>query len=135
MSSAKEAEAAPLHRDLHLGDDGRQLSTSGAGQDYSHTTMHKDPAGEEQSHSWLTRKMPFLRTRRGKIITVVVILVVIGGGLAGLAALNKRHGRADLWVEPYHPSDFVTDDGYFYGQSPGVYPSREFLPGFSPASR
>ena len=130
MTSAKETEAAavatPLHQDLHLGDN----SNPATGQDYTHTSIHKGGdgvAGEGQSHSWLTRKMPFLRTRRGKIITVVVVLVVIGGGLAGLAALHKRNGgQGGGWMGGGGgEGDGITDDGEFYGQSPGVYPSRE----------
>lgn len=135
MASTKEAEAAaaatPLHRGLHLGDNGRPISTSGNGQDYSQTPTHQFAAGEDQSHSWLTRKMPFLQTRRGKIITVIVILVIIGGGLAGLAALPKKNngngnGGGSGSVGSGGDSEMITDDGYFYGQSPAVYPSREF---------
>jgi beta-glucosidase len=50
-------------------------------------------------------------------------LVIIGGGLAGLAALPKQSGS---WVgQDGDDGDVITDDAYFYGQSPPVYPSRE----------
>ncbi|KAL1873815.1 hypothetical protein VTK73DRAFT_730 [Phialemonium thermophilum] len=54
-----------------------------------------------------------------------MLLVIIGGGLAGLAALP--HGKAHEEVCQSSPgpcsSQDITSDTYFYGQSPPVYPS------------
>jgi beta-glucosidase len=52
-------------------------------------------------------------------------LVIIGGGLAGLAALPKRSGSWSGAGQDGDGGDVITDDAYFYGQSPPVYPSRE----------
>ena len=83
---------------------------------------HAKSGGE----SWIARHFPFLKTKRGIAITVAIILLTIGGGLAGLAALPKKgnknangagDGDGDL-------GDSITSDEHFYGQSPPVYPSR-----------
>ncbi|KAK4152900.1 hypothetical protein C8A00DRAFT_34355, partial [Chaetomidium leptoderma] len=74
----------------------------------------------------LTQRFPFLKTKRGIAILVAVLLLIIGGGLAGLAALPKNNGSgskagqnsgSDADGEP------IRDDSFFYGQSPPVYPS------------
>ncbi|KAK3326335.1 beta-glucosidase [Apodospora peruviana] len=102
------AAAVPLHETARNG------KTAGA------TTT----AAGQQGGSWLTRKVPFLRSRRGKVITVIVILLIIGGGLAGLAALPKNHhdGGADGGGDGT-AADAITSDEHFYGESPAVYPS------------
>jgi len=76
-----------------------------------------------------THRFPFLHTRKGIIITVLVVLVIIGGGLAGLAALPKHRngGQGGGDSGGGGGSGQITDDSYFYGQSPAVYPSREYL--------
>lgn len=66
---------------------------------------------------------------------VIAILVIIGGGLAGLAALRNRSpgnresssggsggdgSGGDRGSDP----DAVKSDVYFYGDSPAIYPSR-----------
>ncbi|EAQ85871.1 hypothetical protein CHGG_07124 [Chaetomium globosum CBS 148.51] len=77
----------------------------------------------------LTR-FAFLRTKRGIAILVVVGLVIIGGGLAGLAALRNRDGGGGESA-PWTGDDegMVTDDAWFYGQSPAVYPSPNITGG------
>lgn len=67
----------------------------------------------------IRNKFPFLRTKKGVAIVVAVVLLIIGGGLAGLAALPQRGGGDSSDDEP------ITDDVFFYGQSPPVYPSRK----------
>ncbi|KAM0510251.1 hypothetical protein ACHAPB_000599 [Verticillium nonalfalfae] len=69
----------------------------------------------------LRNRFPFLGTKRGIAVVVAVVLLIIGGGLAGLAALprgNGGHGASDA-------DGLIKDDAYFYGQSPAVYPSPE----------
>lgn len=66
----------------------------------------------------LRNRFPFLRTKKGIAVVVLVIVAIIGGGLAGLAALPSKGGGDN---EP------ITDDVFFYGQSPPVYPSRRPL--------
>ena len=78
----------------------------------------------DRSTSWLTRHFPFLRTRRGIVITVIVVLLIIGGGLAGLAALPKRGGSGDGDGSADFATDPISSDEHFYSQSPPVYPSR-----------
>jgi len=75
--------------------------------------------------SWLTRKLPFLRTRRGKVVTVIVVLLIIGGGLAGLAALPKKNDRSGSDGSSGVVADGITSDAHFYGESPPVYPARK----------
>lgn len=76
----------------------------------------------------ITNSLPFLKTKRGIAVAVVAILVIIGGGLAGLAALrnrnNKTSGQGDT-SGGGTSANAITNDVYFYGQSPPVYPSRE----------
>lgn len=75
-----------------------------------------------------TQRPPFLRTKRGIIITVIVVLVIIGGGLAGLAALRNRGGDLSGDAAGAGEGDsegVIIDDTVFYGQSPAVYPSRK----------
>ncbi|KAK0652300.1 glycosyl hydrolase family 3 N terminal domain-containing protein [Cercophora newfieldiana] len=79
--------------------------------------------------SWITRKFPFLATKKGKVITVIVILVIISGGLAGLAALPKGGSGNGGVTETI--VDGITSDSHFYGQSPPVYPAPE-MPGTGP---
>lgn len=80
------------------------------------------PAKTASGGSWLTRRLPFLRTKKGIIITVIVVLVIIGGGLAGLAALPKKDGGGG--AAGAVTADTITSDVHFYGESPPVYPSR-----------
>src|SRR4051812_20325108 len=69
------------------------------------------------------RRFPFLRTKKGIIITVIVVLVIIGGGLAGLAALPKKSKDGGARGEPEGlDADTVRSDARFYGESPPVYP-------------
>ncbi|KAM7193802.1 hypothetical protein V8F33_007591 [Rhypophila sp. PSN 637] len=116
MASAKEDDRVGAATPLHSGEPG--------GFDGPASTSAKGAASGQQSHSWLTRKLPFLRTRRGKIITVIVILLIIGGGLAGLAALPKGNNNGGSSSGPNgQAGGVITDDAYFYGQSPDVSPS------------
>lgn len=99
------------------------------------TTTKQGGAAAAAAHPGLwtriTNHLPFLRTKRGIAVTVVAILVIIGGGLAGLAALHDRNSGADGdgsgadgdgdGLSP----DAITSDTHFYGRSPPVYPSRE----------
>lgn len=113
MASTKEDEAAaataPLHTDGTSGAKAAAAATSASGG----------------GGSWLTRKLPFLRSRRGKIITVIVILLIIGGGLAGLAALPKNNNSSNNNSGGSNGGDSqeITEDVHFYGQSEPVYPS------------
>jgi beta-glucosidase len=76
--------------------------------------------------SWVTRKFPFLATRKGKVIAVIVVLVIIGGGLAGLAALPKKgENGGDGGGQAGAVAGAITSDAHFYGESPPVYPSRK----------
>jgi hypothetical protein len=87
------------------------------------TTPSAYAAGRSSWQSKLTQRFPFLRKKRGIAIVVLVILIIIGGGLAGLAALPKHSGS---WSgADGDDGDVIMDDAYFYGQSPPVYPSRE----------
>lgn len=77
----------------------------------------------------ITNHVPFLRTKRGIAVAVIAALVIIGGGLAGLAALRSRSSTASdsggSGSGGGTSANAITDDAYFYGQSPPVYPSRE----------
>lgn len=54
---------------------------------------------------------------------MVAVPLILLSGLAGLAALpGKSSGSGDRRTE-----DAIADDTHFYGQSPPVYPSREFI--------
>lgn len=92
-------------------------------------------SGSNKPGLWarITNHLPFLRTKRGIAVAVIAILVIIGGGLAGLASLRNQSnddvdlgGAADGGSGTLNPNA-ITDDAYFYGQSPPVYPSRGFL--------
>lgn len=78
--------------------------------------------------SWITHHFPFLRTERGIAIIVAVILVIIGAGLAELAALPKKgnKGTAEAGGGAGNSGYSITSDEHFYGQSPPVYPSRTY---------
>lgn len=93
------------------------------------------PAPDPSKSPPTAHRFPFLHTRKGIIVTVVVVLVIIGGGLAGLAALPKHRnegggsgGSGGSGGGGSGGSGQITDDSYFYGQSPGVYPSRGSSP-------
>lgn len=76
----------------------------------------------------ITNHLPFLKTKRGIAVAVAAILVIIGGGLAGLASLRNRDSEDDdsgSGSGTGTNANAITDDSYFYGQSPPVYPSRE----------
>lgn len=85
-------------------------------------------AAPQASGLWtrITDKLPFLRTKRGLAVTIVAILVIIGGGLAGLAALHNRNSDGSSTTEPgtTTSSNVISSDAHFFGQSPAVYPSR-----------
>ncbi|KAL2268706.1 hypothetical protein VTJ83DRAFT_3552 [Remersonia thermophila] len=71
-------------------------------------------------------RFPFLKTKRGIALVVLAVLVVIGGGLAGLAALpkgNRTGSSPGRQGDGGGDAEAITDDGYFYGLSPPVYPS------------
>ncbi|CAK7209782.1 hypothetical protein SBRCBS47491_000557 [Sporothrix bragantina] len=74
------------------------------------------------------QRVPFLRTRRRIAITVVVVVLVLGGGLSGLAALPK-HSTKNIGgtISPQGGTNsapgLISNDTYFYGESPPVYPS------------
>lgn len=76
--------------------------------------------------------MPFLRTKKRIAITAVVAVLIIGGGLAGLAALRNRGGSGPQGQGqgqgPDGGAELITSDTFFYGQSPPVYPSRKSVP-------
>jgi len=76
----------------------------------------------------LTQRFPFLRTRRGIAIVVGMVLLIIGAGLAGLAALHRGGGGGGAAAATTGNSSdgVITNDTYFYGMSPPVYPSRKF---------
>ncbi|KAA8634208.1 hypothetical protein SMACR_06603 [Sordaria macrospora] len=83
------------------------------------------PDAKLGSGSLISRHLPFLKTKRGIVITVAVILLIIGGGLAGLAALPKKGNKSPAGAGDGADGlgDSITSDEYFYGQSPPVYPS------------
>lgn len=68
----------------------------------------------------LRDRFPFLYSKKGIAVVVGVLLLVIGGGLAGLAALPRG--------ESSDAERAIADDSFFYGLSPPTYPSRAFLP-------
>lgn len=55
-----------------------------------------------------------------------MLLLIIGGGLAGLAALHHP-GVSAAQVVSTDAQQNITSDSYFYGDSPPVYPSREYI--------
>lgn len=74
----------------------------------------------------ITDRVPFLRRKRGIAIVVIGVLVIIGGGLSGLAALHSRspgNGSSSDGSGGGAGSDAIKSDAYFYGDSPAVYPS------------
>lgn len=59
---------------------------------------------------------------------VIAILVIIGGGLAGLAALRNRSGSSSGSSGSGNGGNnpnAIQSDTHFYGQSPAVEPSRK----------
>lgn len=55
---------------------------------------------------------------------MVAIPLILLCGLAGLAALPKSHGKeAEALRET---NNAISEDSYFHGQSPPVYPSRKY---------
>ncbi|KAK0720828.1 glycoside hydrolase superfamily [Lasiosphaeris hirsuta] len=88
-------------------------------------------AAQVSRQSWITRRFPFLKKKRGIAILVIVVLVIIGGGLAGLAALPKRGNADSADGSSGSGSDTITSDTHFYGESPPVYPSPN-MPGAGP---
>jgi hypothetical protein len=64
-------------------------------------------------------------------VLIAAVLLIIGGGLSGLAALRTRNGggsgSAAAGEGSGSDADEITDDAFFYGRSPAVYPSREFF--------
>lgn len=79
----------------------------------------------------ITNRFPFLQHKRGVAIVVIAILVIIGGGLAGLAALPNRSGSSSGGGGSGNGAgdnpNAIQSDTHFYGQSPAVEPSRKFL--------
>lgn len=76
----------------------------------------------------ITQNAPFLQTKKGIAATVVAFLLIIGGGLAGLAALHRGgNGSRSSSGSAGGSSDSnaITSDSHFYGLSPAFYPSRE----------
>ncbi|KAK3995018.1 hypothetical protein QBC44DRAFT_366896 [Cladorrhinum sp. PSN332] len=71
----------------------------------------------------ITRRFPFLGTKKGIAIAVLVILIIIGGGLAGLAALPKRNSKSAEPARDENGNLIITDDVHFYGDSEPIYPS------------
>ncbi|KAK5654888.1 hypothetical protein OQA88_6926 [Cercophora sp. LCS_1] len=97
-------------------------------KDTPSTAFLSKPPHSEPKPSWLKRHLPFFKTKKGIIITILVVLLIIGLGLIGLVALPKHQG-------PHKgsgiPSDAITDDAFFYGKSEAVYPSPQ-IPGTTP---
>ena len=56
---------------------------------------------------------------------IIIILLIVGGGLSGLASLHKSGGKQAV-NEGRDTDGVITDDIYFYGLSPPIYPSRKF---------
>lgn len=91
-----------------------------------------EPSIQERKATALDRirsRFPFLHSKKGIALVVGVVLLIVGGGLAGLAALPQSSGSEDD-ARP------IAEDSFFYGLSPGVYPSRKSprsfrRPGFS----
>ncbi|ROT41385.1 beta-glucosidase [Sodiomyces alkalinus F11] len=87
------------------------------------TAEHHKPTMSEQKKPSVWQRvqagLPFLKTKKRIIIVLVVLVVIIGGGLAGLAALPSKKTEGSVDREP------MTDDSFFYGLSPPVYPSPE----------
>lgn len=81
--------------------------------------------------SRITNRFPFLQRKRGIAIVVIAVLVIIGGGLAGLAALPNRSGSSSgsggSGNGAGNNPNAIQSDMHFYGQSPAVEPSRRCL--------
>lgn len=79
----------------------------------------------------ITDRFPFLQHKRGVALVVIAILVIIGGGLAGLAALHNRSvsssGGGGSGNGSGNNPNAIQSDTHFYGQSPAVEPSRKCL--------
>lgn len=90
--------------------------------------MNAKPAGRPSLWTRITDRFPFLRRKRGIAIVAIATLVIIGGGLAGLAALHNRSGTSggssSTGSGGGGSSNAIKSDTYFYGDSPAVYPSR-----------
>ena len=109
-------------RPQHLGNAGESQQL-GPNDDYD-DRYYKGPetSVQEQRPSALGRlrgRFPFLYTKKGIAVVVGLTLLVVGGGLAGLAALPRDGGNDE--AKP------IADDAYFYGLSPAVYPSRKLV--------
>ncbi|KAJ9156061.1 Beta-glucosidase [Pleurostoma richardsiae] len=76
----------------------------------------------------LGRRFPWQKNKKRFAIWLAVLLLIIGGGLSGLAAL-RHHSEAKGASSQSSsgdgdPSgDSITNDSHFYGQSPPAYPS------------
>ncbi|KAK3377960.1 beta-glucosidase [Podospora didyma] len=77
-------------------------------------------------HGKLAQRFPSLQKKRGIAAVVLVVLLIIGGGLAGLAALPRHGGGGNAEGSGSGGSgdgSSISNDAFFYGQSPPVYPS------------
>lgn len=105
-----------------LGNGGEGAAKEGA------VSTSADAAAKPGLWARITDKAPFLQTKKGIAITVAVVLVVIGGGLSGLAVLRNRGGGGSGGRGNgggNGGAGLVHSDEVFYGLSPAVYPSRE----------
>lgn len=69
-------------------------------------------------------RYPFLKTKKGVAVMVCVPLL-LACGLSGLAALPGK--SSDIGeVSDVAAADRIGGDEHFYGDSPPVYPSREY---------
>lgn len=98
------------------------------------TTVAVSTAHTGKSGLWtrITNRLPFLKTKRGISVAIVAVLIIIGGGLAGLGVLHRSSDKSfstsgDGGSNGGTNSNAITSDTYFYGQSPPVYPSRKLL--------
>lgn len=102
------------------------VATAGNGKEGPAAANSGAGTGASARKTGFLNRLPFLRTKRGIAVTVITILVIIGGGLAGLAALRGRHGDSGSGSSRSGgTSNVITSDTHFYGLSPPVYPSRE----------
>ncbi|ERS98658.1 hypothetical protein HMPREF1624_05445 [Sporothrix schenckii ATCC 58251] len=81
-------------------------------------------------------RLPFLRTQRGLAFTVLSVLLIVGGSLSRLASLGSHNHVDDGGIDngsllrtrdsnATAVPGLITDDTYFYGDSPPVYPSPD----------
>ncbi|CAK7274258.1 hypothetical protein SEPCBS119000_006077 [Sporothrix epigloea] len=72
-------------------------------------------------------KMPCPKTRRGIVASLVTVVLLVSGGLTGLAALQTTAVKKYSALQARGDSvpGLITEDTHFYGQSPPVYPSPE----------